>query len=54
MINLATPAAVGYVYSLHPKLFVATLSVIMSACLLVSVLLGAYTRRLSSRTTVKA
>jgi hypothetical protein len=26
----------------------------MSACLLVSVLLGAYTRRLSSRTTVKA
>jgi MFS family permease len=53
MINLATPAAVGYIYSLHPKLFVATLSGIMFVCLLISILLGAYTRRLSGRTTVR-
>lgn len=50
MINLATPAAVGYIYSLHPKLFITTLSAIMSACLFISILLGAYIHGLSNRT----
>ncbi|MCS7113308.1 MAG: hypothetical protein RMJ00_07365, partial [Nitrososphaerota archaeon] len=45
MINLATPATVGYIYSTHPKLFMIALSTIIFICLLISIALRIHIRR---------
>lgn len=47
IVNLATPATIGYIYSLHPKLFMITLSIIMFICLSISIALWVHIRRSS-------
>lgn len=47
IMNIATPLFVGYVYSIHPKLFILTLSIVLSICFILSMVLKIYVDRAS-------